>query len=197
MTPARPLVIVSTMVASIRSIQPDLVGKIGCTHFLVALASVAVTGHAILVEDLLAGCRVEARLGRQSRQRTDIIRDGDDLLGLQHAVRPKASIAPSCAFGSPDRAPNWMVCMICVERAAPQPVVVIEVRISLGAGRTCAMAWRAIVAEHRFAARARQRKQLWILLDIGERAAPSKSPHCRRECSRDWRDPTVTSARLV
>ena len=56
-----------------------------------------------------------------------------------------------------------------LERAAPQPIVVVQIGISLGAGAPGAVAWRAIVAEYRLAPRPRQGQQRRILLDIGER----------------------------
>jgi len=56
-----------------------------------------------------------------------------------------------------------------VERAAPQPVVVIEVRETRAALSARPMARRAIVAEHGFAARQRDFHELIVPGDIRER----------------------------
>jgi hypothetical protein len=56
-----------------------------------------------------------------------------------------------------------------VELAAPQPVVVVQVRIALGAAAARAVARRAIVAEGRLALARGRSEQLGVLLDVIER----------------------------
>jgi len=53
--------------------------------------------------------------------------------------------------------------------AAPQPVVVVQVRIADPAGRAHAVTWRAVVAEGRPALRLRKGEQHRISFNIGER----------------------------
>ena len=56
-----------------------------------------------------------------------------------------------------------------VDRSAPQPIVVVEVRIALEALRAAAVAGRAIVGELRRAAAQDELHQVGILLDLGDR----------------------------
>src|SRR5215218_12440 len=78
-----------------------------------------------------------------------------------------------------------------VERASPQPFVIVEVRITLGAGAATAMAGRAIIAERRLAAGAGVRSRasrpgmlLWShttgVLNYSSRAFRSARTHPRR-----------------
>ena len=53
-----------------------------------------------------------------------------------------------------------------VELAAPDPIVVIEIRIALGAATAGAMAGRAVFAESRTPLRACKLEQLWIGNDL-------------------------------
>ena len=56
-----------------------------------------------------------------------------------------------------------------VEGAAPQPIVIIEVRIALSAGRADAVARRAIVAEGGLPLSLGEGEQRRVLLDVGQR----------------------------
>src|SRR5690242_2584386 len=107
--------------------------------------------HAILRKDLLAGCRVIARRGRKPGERTYVTRHRDDLLLLQDAVAAEGEHLAFMRLGVPGPGAELDGLHDLVERAAPQPVVVVEVRIALGAGGAAAVAGRAIVAEHRLA----------------------------------------------
>ena len=62
-----------------------------------------------------------------------------------------------------------MVFSISVDRAAPQPIVVVEVGIALEALRAAAVAGRAVVGELRRAAAHDELHEIGVLLDLGDR----------------------------
>src|SRR4029079_9219172 len=73
----------------VRRVEPDIVGEVWRAELAVALAVRPVTGGAIVGKDLCAARQVCARVGLQPRQRTDIIGDGGNLVGLEQVVAAK------------------------------------------------------------------------------------------------------------
>ncbi len=65
---------------------------------------------------------------------------------------------------------------MCVERAAPEPVVIVQVRVALGTGAADTVAGRAIVAEGGLALRHRDLEQRRIGLDLLRRGLGQPLP---------------------
>src|SRR3569833_737936 len=153
----------------IRAILPDLIGQVRRTDIRIALCVVTVAGRAVLRKDLGAGAGVVTLPFRNALQRPHIARLRHDLVPLQDTVLAEREHLTVMGLGiaRPGAIANGLLDLF--QGATPTPVVVVEVRVTLGAGRTGAMAGGAIVTEHGLAARTRQRQQRWILLDIGER----------------------------
>ena len=125
-----------TMSALVGAIEPDLRRQIGRADILVALAFVAVAGGAIVGEDLLAQREIGARasVGRPDSD-AHVVGDGRDLgaaSGCRRARTPASASRCVSWIGVPARA-MVIVVLDLVERAAPEPVVGVEVGIALGA----------------------------------------------------------------
>ncbi len=132
---------------------------------------------AIVGEDFGAGGEIRARLGLQAGERAHVIGDGRDLIGLQGAVAAERRhrslttviVAGARAVGDGLRDGG--------ERAAPQPVVVVEVRIALGAAAAGAVTGRAIVGKGAPAERAGEVEQFRRRLDLLQRSGSELGHH--------------------
>ena len=155
----RPFWMPCTIVCLVRPVKPDPVGQIRRAELAIALAVSAMTDGAIVREYLLAERQGRFRVGRQARQRAHVVGHGRNLVRASACRRGrKPACCPAGLLSSPERAPWRMVCSISAELAAPQPVVIVEIGIALGAAAARAMTGRAIVGEGRPApARGRSR----------------------------------------
>ena len=163
----------------VRSIKPNLIGQVGCTELTIAFAFRSVTDRAIVGEDLCSARQVGSRLGFETRQRANIVGDSRDFGGLQQAIaaegrhRPLMAIVVSGAGAVPDGLGD------VIQLAAPQPVVVVQVRISFGAAAPGAVTRRAIVSKSAPSKRSREIEQFRRRLDLLQRRR-SKPRHHRR-----------------
>src|SRR5260370_32391746 len=128
------------------AIEPDLVGEIWRAEFLIALAGVAVTHRAVFREDFCAHGRIISRAGRQARQRSNVIGDRDDLILFQDPVLAEGEHLTFVGFAMSRAGTELDRLHDLVERATPQPIVVVQVGITLRTRTATAVAWRAIVA---------------------------------------------------
>src|SRR5690606_14683759 len=113
-----------------RPVEPDGVRKIRRTQLWIALAGLAMAGRAVLGEDFGPGIRNVAA----GRQRQHVLHYGVDLIAAQyvsecrHFGDPRLVVACKAdAMGDRGADILW--------RAAPQPFIVVEVRIAGRSGR--------------------------------------------------------------
>ena len=168
----------------VRAEQPDAVGEVGRAEFLVALAFGAMTDRAIVGVDLPCPPRDPSRAastGWRSRARNSATATISSRLSMPS--RPKAGIWLSCALAWPERTPILDRLLDLVERAAPQPVIVVEVRIALGAAAARAVARPAILAERRAALRIGEVGERLVGLDVGERGRGELFRSSARACA--------------
>src|SRR5581483_7784497 len=128
------------------TVEPHRVGQVGRAHGAAAVSVGAVTGGAGRGENLLSGDQIGALVGRQPGGGTHVIRHHVDLGALEHAVAAerrhrhrRAALVVAGAHAVADGERD------VVELAAPQPVVVVEIGIALGAAAAGAVAGGAIV----------------------------------------------------
>ena len=112
------------------------------------LPSGGMTDRAIVGVDFLARRKVDPGARRQVGERAHMVRDRHDLVALEHAVlAERRHLALVRLRVGPERTPNSIVRWDLVEHAAPQPVIVVQVRIALGAAAARAVARSAVLAE--------------------------------------------------
>ena len=128
------------------AVEPDPVGQVGRALLLLALAVGAVAGDALLGEDLLAA--------RGRRLRRPACPDSDSTYSatssicgvVEQLVEAEARhLRGARVLAGRERMPTLMVLWMSSMRAAPQPVVVVEVGIAGEALRAAAVAGRAVV----------------------------------------------------
>src|SRR3954451_22071340 len=62
-----------------------------------------------------------------------------------------------------------------IERAAPEPIVIVKVGVTLSAGAATAVTGRAIVTERRLAAGASEREQCRVIFDFRQRGSAKQN----------------------
>ncbi len=173
------------MVVASGAIEPDLVGQVRRADLTIALAR-----HR---HDRRRNCRrrsscraARSALGSTGRPATSarIVGDGVDVPGASACRRGRR---PACApdrrlgVGRADAVTDGVLDV--VELAAPQPVVVVQVGIALGAAAARAMARRAVIAERGAALRAREVEQLRIGRDLSRRRRAPACPPSAARCA--------------
>ena len=83
----------------IGTVQPDLVRQVRRSDLLITPGRLAMAGGAVIGENLLSLNRVKAWTCRETRQRPHVIRDGDDLIVLEHAVPAESEHGALMRFG--------------------------------------------------------------------------------------------------
>jgi hypothetical protein len=98
-----------------------------------------------------------------------LVRDGYDLVALEHAVlaeRRHLALVRLRVAGADSELDRLLD---LAERAAPQPLIVVQVRITLGAAAARAVTRSAVLAERRAALRIGEIGERLVSLDVGER----------------------------
>src|SRR5262249_46398882 len=116
-------------------------------------------------------------------QRADILDDCLDIGALEDAVAPECRhdrSLPGVGVARTDAVTNGLRDL--VDLAAPDPIVVVEVRIALGAARPLTVAGRAIVGEGRAALRAGKREELRVGEDLLQRRRGELADHRSALC---------------
>jgi hypothetical protein len=142
-----------------------------------------VTDRAIVGEDFRAAREVGAGRRRQARQRAHEVGDGRNFIGLEQAVaaecRHRALMAGIVARARTVR--DGLVDLR--QRAAPEPVIVVQIGIAFGAAAAGPVAGSAIIGESPLAERAREVEQLGFVDSISlSEAAESLAIIGARSC---------------
>ena len=154
---------------AVGTIEPDRVGQIRRTDLALASAVVAMTVDAGLGIDLLALLQIRARRGRKSRERAHIVRHRLDVRSLEDAVAPEGrhTALPLLALRGADAIADGERDIL--KAPAPEPFVVEQIRIALGAAAATTVARRAVFQEHRPPLRAGELRQILVRGDLCKR----------------------------
>ena len=116
----------------VRPVEPDLVGQVGRAEFVVALAVWPVADARNCRRT--SSCRWRDRRRSRPAARTACAHNRPprkSRSALRMPSRPKAGMLPWWPLSAPERAPWRDRLLDLVERAAPQPIVVVEIGIAL------------------------------------------------------------------
>src|SRR5262249_34872246 len=119
--------------------------------------------------DLLPRREIDARARRQAGERAYVVRDADDLLGLQQAVLAECRHLALVRLGVAGAYAEHDRLLDLGELAAPDPIIVVEVRIAPRAAAARAVARAAVLAERRATLRIGEVRKALVALDVGER----------------------------
>ena len=139
-------------------------------------------GGAIIRKHGLAKGKISILFGRQTGEGADIIRSRRDFSRLQNTVATKGGhhARPCILVGIP---PDTMLQggVDGIKRAAPQPVIIVQVRVAFKALCASTMAGRAIHRKSSRALRTGKGEKFRRLLDICERSRLDFGVHWRAQ----------------
>ncbi len=144
----------------------------------------------------LPGRSVVTGAGRKTGQRPDVIGYRDDLRRLQHAVLAEGQHGAFVRLGIARPRTELDRLFDLIELAAPDPLVVIEVGIALGAGAAGTVTGAQLSPKAALPL-ARASASSAGSFSISAAASPPASPSSRRGAPRDWRVRPGQSARRV
>jgi hypothetical protein len=128
--------------------EPDLVGKVGSADLLIAFAVRAVASSANLLERRLAEMAAQGIIGAAGK-RQDVV---------HHVLRAFVAAHRSAKRGHHPDSSIGDGRLDCLGRAAPQPVLVGQIRESAAAAGVRCMTLRAVVKEEFLP----DRQRLWV-----------------------------------